>query len=40
MSKALDKKEEMKIQEKKQTYLKKQLKDVSNYEAFKRLTEK
>jgi hypothetical protein len=34
------KKEEKKLQEKKQNYLKKQLADSSNYDAFKRLTEK
>ncbi len=40
MTKTLENKEDKKLQEKKSTYLKKQLKDVSNYDAFKRLTEK
>ncbi|MDD5770008.1 MAG: hypothetical protein PHE25_03505 [Candidatus Gracilibacteria bacterium] len=36
----LQNKEEKKIQDSKKEYLKKQLEDKSNYDAFKRLTEK
>lgn len=40
MEKISKNKEDKKLQEKKSTYLEKQLKDKSNYDAFKRLTEK
>ncbi len=35
-----EKKDEKQLQEKKKNYLKNQLKDKANYDAFKRLTEK